>query len=169
MRDFGNAIRRLVDKAYPCVDLATRDMLAKDQYIAKIGNGDIRMQLRSAKPRDLETAIEIASELEQIRALEKRETATVLNMFSDETQMDMSSMQTELHRLQQEVCELRARADRPGPDQGRGRPNRSTFLPPNRGRGRPTADGNRVCWECGCNRHIRSQCPYVQGNASGWR
>lgn len=22
----------------------------------------------------------------------------------------------------------------------------------------------RVCWECGCNRHLRRDCPYVQGN-----
>ena len=22
----------------------------------------------------------------------------------------------------------------------------------------------RGCWECGCNRHIRRDCPYLQGN-----
>lgn len=168
-RDFGNAIRRLADKAYPTVDLPTRDLLAKDQYIAKIGNGEIRMQLRSAKPQNLEAAIEIASELEQIRALEKRETTTVLNMFSEEAPRDMLSMQTELYKLQQEVCELRARTDRPRSGQGRGRPNQSMVPQSNRGRERFTAAGNRTCWECGCDRHIRSQCPYVQGNASGWQ
>ena len=83
-RDFGNAIRRLVDRAYPSVNLPTRDMLAKDQYIAKIGSGDIRMQLRSAKPVNLEAAIELASELEQIKTLEKKEIVAALNMFSDE-------------------------------------------------------------------------------------
>lgn len=23
------------------------------------------------------------------------------------------------------------------------------------------------CWECGCNRHLRRDCPYVQGNGRG--
>ena len=84
-RDFGNAIRRLTDKAYPSVDLPTRDMLAKDQYTAKIGNGDVRVQLRSAKPKSLESAIELASELEQIKMLEKKEKVAVLNVVPDET------------------------------------------------------------------------------------
>lgn len=179
MRDFGNAIRRLVDKAYPSVDFTTRDMLAKDQYIAKLKNGDIRMHLRSAKPHDLEAAIEMASELEQIRALEKRETATVLNMFSEETQNEttVSAMQAELHKLQQEVCELRSRADRPGwgrSQPGRGQSNRTDFPTSSQGRGRagryrPSPDTDRACWHCGCKFHVRRDCPYVPGNASGWQ
>lgn len=167
-RDFGNVIQRLVDKAYPSVDLPTRDMLAKNQYIAKIGSGDIRMQLRSAKPINLEAAIELASELEQIKTLKKKETVAVLNVFSDEAQANATapSMQAELHKLQQEVCELRAMANRPNI----GRDTRSNFPPPSRGWGRPTSDVlSRACWECGCNRHLHRDCLYVQGNASGWQ
>lgn len=140
-------------------------MLAKDQYIAKIGNGDIRMQLRSAKPANLEAAIELASELEQIKNLEKKEIVAALNIFSDvalaNTTMS-SNMQAELHKLQQEVCELQAMANRP--NGGRG----TRFPPANRGRGRRTFDTPaRTCWECGCNRHLRRDCPYVQRNANG--
>lgn len=26
------------------------------------------------------------------------------------------------------------------------------------------AERNGSCWECGCDRHIRRDCPYLQGN-----
>ena len=87
-RDFGSALRRLTDKAYPSVDSHTRDMLAKDQFIAKIGSGDVRIQLRSAKTESLENAMDLASDLEQMKALERKETVAALNMFPAERSSD---------------------------------------------------------------------------------
>lgn len=48
-REFGNALRRLVGKAYPSVDFARQDLSAKDQFITNIGRTDLRVQLRTAK------------------------------------------------------------------------------------------------------------------------
>uniref|UniRef100_A0A1A8LWN4 Retrotransposon gag domain-containing protein n=1 Tax=Nothobranchius pienaari TaxID=704102 RepID=A0A1A8LWN4_9TELE len=43
VRDFGMALRRAVVKAYPTADPNTQDLLAKDQFIAHVGNGDMRV------------------------------------------------------------------------------------------------------------------------------
>lgn len=45
-------------------------MLACDHFVAHVGSGDLRVTLRSAKPSTLESAINLASELELIRSLE---------------------------------------------------------------------------------------------------
>ena len=108
-RDFGNVIRRLVDTAYPTVDIATRDMMAKDQYVAKIGSGDVRVQLRSRKPANLEAAINLAAELEHIKTLEEKETVAAIQMLSVGSEgrgVTHQEMQLELQKLQNEICEL---------------------------------------------------------------
>lgn len=69
-REFGNALRRLAARAYPTADNRTRDMLARDQFITHFAVGDCRVSLRSAKPKTLEDAIDLASEME-LRHLEQ--------------------------------------------------------------------------------------------------
>uniref|UniRef100_A0A1A8HS45 Uncharacterized protein n=1 Tax=Nothobranchius kuhntae TaxID=321403 RepID=A0A1A8HS45_NOTKU len=69
VHEFGMALRWSVVKAYPTVDPNTQDLLAKDQFIAHVGNGDLRVSLRSAKPASLEAAINLAVELELIKGL----------------------------------------------------------------------------------------------------
>ena len=174
-RDFCNTLRRLVEKAYPSVDFNTRDMLAKDQFIAKVGSGDVRVQLRSAKPGNLETAMDLASEFEQIKSLEKKETVAALKMFSAEGPPDgitPGAMFTELRKLQEEVCALRSLVNPSGMNVAN-HGGQQRVNPGGRGRGgrwRPEGEGpSRACWECGCTRHMRRDCPYVSGNASGWR
>uniref|UniRef100_A0A1A8PU43 Retrotransposon gag domain-containing protein n=1 Tax=Nothobranchius rachovii TaxID=451742 RepID=A0A1A8PU43_9TELE len=70
VREFGMALRRSAVKAYPTADPNTQDLLTKDQFIAHVGNGDMSVCLRSAKPASLEAAINLAAELELIRGLE---------------------------------------------------------------------------------------------------
>ena len=84
-------------------------MLAKKRFIAKIRSGDVRIQLRSAKPANLDPALDLASEFEQIKVLEKKETVAALNMFSAEGPSDgitSIAMFTELRKLQEEVYAL---------------------------------------------------------------
>ncbi len=52
-REFGNALKRLIYKAYPSVDAATQVLLALDHFVAHVGSGDMRIHLRSAKPQNL--------------------------------------------------------------------------------------------------------------------
>ncbi|KAL0153018.1 hypothetical protein M9458_051617, partial [Cirrhinus mrigala] len=66
-REFGNALRRLVAKSYPVANGETQDLLAREHFIAHVGTGELRIQLRSARPTTLEAAINLAFELELIR------------------------------------------------------------------------------------------------------
>lgn len=74
-REFGNALRRLVSKAYSSANGPTQDLLAREHFVAHVGVGELRIQLRSAKPATLEAAINLASELELIRDLEQSQTS----------------------------------------------------------------------------------------------
>lgn len=49
-REFGNALRRLMEKAYPKADATTLDMFTRDHFIDYVCSGDWRVSLRSARP-----------------------------------------------------------------------------------------------------------------------
>lgn len=65
-QEFGNVLRCLIYKAYPLADAGTQDLLERDYFVAHVGSGDMRIHLSSAKPTTLESAINLASELELI-------------------------------------------------------------------------------------------------------
>lgn len=71
MQDFGNALRRLVVKVYSGADAKTQDMLARDYFTMNVDDGEFRIQLRSAKPVDLETAVNLAAELDLLCKFER--------------------------------------------------------------------------------------------------
>ncbi len=49
-------------------------------FVAHVGTGELRIQLRSARPATLEAAINLASELELIRELERSQTTSELKV-----------------------------------------------------------------------------------------
>jgi len=171
LREFGNALRRLATKAYPSVGVDTQDLLARDHFIAHVGNGETRIQLRSIKPITLEEAINIASEFELIQGLEKctiTPDARVrgLHISATESKVDaltevVDTLRNEVQMLQKSVQQLREAVPtlvrnhvvEPSVMSGVGK--------------RPVQPLGGGCWECGCNRHIRRDCPYVQGNGRG--
>lgn len=170
LREFGNALRRLATKAYSSVGADTQDLLARDHFIAHVGNGETRIRLRSVKPITLEEAINIASEYELIQGLEQctiTSDARVreLHISAAESKVDaltevVDALRNEVQTLKksvQQLCEavptLRNSSVEPLSLSGVGRRQ-----------GQPLGGG---CWECGCNRHIRRDCPYVQGNGRG--
>lgn len=161
-REFGNSLRWLVVRANPSADSHTQDLLARDQFITHFATGDFRLNLCSAKPATLEAAISLASEMELLRTLEQSSATpdtkvrgVIERSKSDECMeavlgvveglwQEVKSLQTALHNLQ-------APSSKPIP----------ASLPPAAALGREQSGG---CWECGCNRHIRCDCPYLQGN-----
>lgn len=170
LREFGNALRRLVTKAYFSVGADTQDLLARDHFIAHVGNGETRIRLRSIKPITLEEAINIASEFELIQGLEQctiTPDARVrgLHISAAESKVDaltevVDALRNEVQTLQksvQQLCEavpiLKHSIVEP-----------STISGVGKRQVQPLGGG---CWECGCNRHIRRDCPYVQGNGRG--
>ena len=169
IREFGIALRGLVVKAYPSADGHTQDLLAKDHFITHVGSGDLRISLRSAKPVTLEDAINLAAELELIRGLERGCTDSDARVRGVGERHDgdgrIGALFTIVEDLRKEVESLRAliepKKSAPVPPPVPGPPPLSatpTVV------SRREADPRGSCWECGCNRHLRRNCPYLQGN-----
>lgn len=159
-REFGNALRRLIYKAYPSADGATQDLLARDHFVAHVGSGDMRIHLRSAKPATLEGAINLASELELIRNLEHTQCSdskvrglSVQNSSDNKVEVLLGIVE----ELRQEVKALQVTVKEIQVKSARTTPLKNSAEPQDRFRA-------EACWECGCTRHLRRNCPYLQGN-----
>ena len=168
-REFGNALRRLIMKAYPSADNHTRDLFARDHFIEHVGNGDLRISLRTAKPQTLEGAINLAAELELIRSLEQTRLHTDTQVRAIEksspSEDQMKVLLGVVEGLRQEVKALQGavQASRPSPSthaQGTSLRHNTTQAPGRLDQGRR----GEVCYECGCNRHFRRDCPYLATN-----
>lgn len=132
------------------------------------GVGELRIQLRSVKPATLEAAINLASELELIRDLEQSQTsanAKIHGVLSSPPDPQMTILLQTVESLRQEVKTLKVTVDKLSASQinntlaGRGQrggPQVPSLTPRER---------TDACWECGCNRHLRKDCPYVSGNS----
>lgn len=177
-REFGNALRRLANRAYPSADDRTRDMLARDQFILHLATGDFRVSLRAAKPKTLEEAIELSSEMELLRDLEQchvtpeaKVMGVSVGKSSSEEQMgvllgvveglrqDVASLQTTVKNMQ-----LAPRAPKPFQPTEHPGGERGRSVPPSGATSQGYRDNGGGCWECGCTKHIRRNCPYLQGN-----
>ena len=64
LRELAEDIDRLVRLAYPLAPDDMKDLLAKEQFIDTILNGDTRLRLKQSKPQSLQAALELAMELE---------------------------------------------------------------------------------------------------------
>lgn len=179
-REFGNALRRLAGKAYPTADNNTRDMLAKDHFLTHFASGDFRISLRTAKPNTLEDAINLASEMELLRNLEQTHLmpdAKVRGVIEHKSKSDeqMQMLLGVVEELRQEVKSLRTTVTNiqqsmknPAPvkhDVGSSRGDLDSLLV--QASLNPTRVGGVSCWECGCTRHLKRDCPYLQGNGRG--
>lgn len=180
-REFGNALRRLAIRAYPTADNCTRDMLARDQFISHFAIGDFRINLRTAKPKTLEDAIDLASEMELLRNLEQttlvpeaKVRGVVENKHKSDEQMEV--LLGVVEELRQEVKSLRTTVSNIQANMKRQNPIRPPDLSGDSPQERMATQGpiNRSsrtpgggCWECGCSRHIRRDCPYLPGNSRG--
>ena len=186
-REFGNALRRLANRAYPSADDRTRDMLARDQFILHLATGDFRVSLRAAKPKTLEEAIELSSEMELLRNLEQSHHVTPeakvmgVSHVKSSSEEQMGILLGVVEGLRQEVVSLQTavnnmqltpKAPNPGPypeppvgarGPSGGARDRSSG-PSSGAASQRYRDNGGGCWECGCNRHIRRDCPYLQGN-----
>lgn len=185
VREFGNALRRLIFKAYPSVDSTTRDLLARDHFIAHIGSADTRIHLRSVKPATLEGAINLASELELIRDLERSvapPNAKVFGVVNENVgaakEAQIQVLVTMVEGLRQEVKNLQTTVkilqdltlNTNRSSQQLDTVNRRDIRTSKMDSARmdfQNHDRSEACWECGCTRHFKKDCPYVSGNGRG--
>ncbi|KAL2087309.1 hypothetical protein ACEWY4_018368 [Coilia grayii] len=182
-REFGNALRRLAFKAYPSADNSTRDMLARDQFLTHFATGDFRITLRRAKPNTLEEAIDLAAEIELLKNLEQNhligdakvrgvvvehepksdEQMTVMLGMVEELRQEVKSLRITVNDMQRSIRNVNASAGQFSREPGFGPRNGASAPEPAR---RDSRAAN-ACWECGCTRHIKRDCPYLQGNYRG--
>lgn len=187
VREFGNALRRLISKAYPSVDGVTRDLLARDHFIAHIGCADTRIHLRSVKPATLEGAINLASELELIRNLERNTAlpnAKVCGVVNENVgpardgqiqalvgmveglRHEVKALQSTVKNLQDHVT-MNSSSLSPQFDYVINRRDPKNLKSDSSRIDSQNRDRTEACWECGCTRHFKKDCPYVSGNGRG--
>lgn len=127
----------------------------------------MHIDLRIAKPATLEGAINLAPELELIRNLEhthcpdsKVRGLSVQNSYSDNKLEILLGIVEELCQevkaLQLAVNDMQAKNS---PVSAPATPLMSLSEP-------QVCLRTNACWECDCTRHLRRNCPYLQGN---WR
>ena len=140
----------------------------------------MRFQLRSAKPPTLEEAINIATELELIRDLERTEIKTESKVMgvsgrpvAEKSQMGVllgvvEGLRQEMKNLQATVSGMKnsqantrqnlTQGNHPTLRSGQLNSPRTDFM-----QNRNSGERGEGCWECGCNRHIchLKNCPYL--------
>ncbi len=154
----------MIYKAYPSAGAATQDLLAHDHFVAHVGSGDMRIHLRSAKHATLESGINLASELELIWNLEhtscsdsKIRGLSAQNSSDNKVEVLLGiaeELRQEVKALQVTVKDMQAKYV---PASVCTTPMTSLSEPQVRFR-------TEACWECGCTRQLRRNCPHLQGN-----
>ena len=128
--ELGQAIRRLVNLAYPTVPENVHDTLAKQHFIEALADSEMRIRIKQSRPQNLNDAIRLAVELETFNRTERRvmegrsylrTTAadSTADKVSDKAkdQADMmkliTDMQKKLSDLQRDVNQLKNEKFRP--------------------------------------------------------
>ena len=70
--ELGQAIRRLVNLAYPTVPENVRDTLAKQHFIEALADSEMRIRIKQSRPQNLNDAIRLAVELETFNRAEQK-------------------------------------------------------------------------------------------------
>ena len=72
--ELSQAIRRLVNLAYPTVPENVRDTLAKQHFIEALADSKMRLPIKQSRPQNLNDAIRLPVELETFNRAERRVT-----------------------------------------------------------------------------------------------
>jgi hypothetical protein len=130
--ELGQAIRRLVNLAYPTVPVPenARDTLAKQHFIEALADSEMRIRIKRSPSQNVNDAIRLAVELETFNRNERRMTkgrsclgtiaadstaGKVSDKTKDQTDMMklMTDMQKRLSDLQRDVNQLKNEKFRP--------------------------------------------------------
>lgn len=80
LQELAEDIERLARLAYPLALEDMKDLLAKEQFIDAILDGDTRLRLKQSKPQSLRAALELAMELESYRLASRQRDLHVREM-----------------------------------------------------------------------------------------
>ena len=109
--ELSQAIRRLINLAYPTARENVRDTLAKQHFIEALADSEMRIRIKQSRPQNVNDAIRLAVELETFNRAERRVTdcrsylgATAADStagkVSDKTkdQTDMMKLMTDMQK-----------------------------------------------------------------------
>lgn len=152
--ELAQAISRLTREAYPSADWVMRDMLAMENFVDCLDT-DLRLKVVQTRPRSMDQAVKIATELEAYKVAEKqRERGKYARMtIADEEakgakpKKSPQSKDPDVNTIADEVAKiLDARKPSPPPS---GRTNNAY---------KPRTKANIACYNCGGDHYIRD-CP----------
>ena len=149
--ELASDIRRLISKAYPDVSTVLREELGRDHFVEALDSPDVRMQVRRAKPQNLEVALTVALEEEAFLQVEYSKSNLLQRISTNACQTKSSEkvhlpdeqtqgeLKNKVAKLEQTVKELKVALQ-----QNRTRKPRSPL----------------VCWNCNLEGHRHFECPY---------
>ena len=154
-------IERLARLAYPNAPSTMLELLSKDQFIDALQDGDMRLRLRQAHPKDLREALHSALELEAIQLASQHRTKPVRGAtLDDDEQQPNSSPRMALSREDLTECMQQCMQTVYDSLQRKKKSERENKPIASQRRGRRTIRGN--CWLCGKPGHMQIYCPEPQ-------
>ena len=155
LQELAEDLERLARLAYPLVPEEMKDLLAKEQFIDAILDGDTRLRLKQSRPQSLRAALTLAMELESYRlASRQREFQargvncdTVEGTSTEKPDRDECRRDDVLAQVKGLLAEVVS-------SQGRVQPNQRDW------------DTRPQCWGCGKRGHIKRNCWNHGGNWS---
>ena len=154
LQELAENLERLAMLAYPSAPEEMKDLLAKEQLIDAILDGDTRLRLKQSRPHSLRAALTLAMELESYRLASRQRDFQVRGVNCDTAEgtstekpghgeCGQDDLLAQVKGLLAEVV-----------SQGRGHPYQ----------GDP--DTRPQCWGCGKRGHIKRNCWNLGGNWS---
>lgn len=153
LAEVAEEVERLARLAYPEAQAEMLDLLAKDQFIDAITDGDMRLRLRQNHPKNLREALQTALELEAFHLASQQRTKPVrgaavedepdpLVKSSNLTTVSCSDIKQCLQECLESCLQNKLQYQR--------------RLPGGQQRRRRTIKGN--CWSCGNPGHMQRDC-----------
>ena len=165
LTELANRIRHLGCVAYPTVDVQFRDELCRDQFLDALEDREFR--LRQLRPKSLDEAVTLASEIEVMEQAEDRKQTKVIRA-TDVPAAEVSAINNEqtnrvlersLQVIEQNTAVMKEMlsAMRINGSAGyRGEYNESK-------QNRKSRNGS-ACYNCGKIGHFIASCPEIRGN-----
>jgi hypothetical protein len=157
LAELAEEVERLARLAYPDAPPEMLELLAKDQFIDAIVDGEARLRLRQSRPKGLREALRTALELEAFQLASQHRAKPVRGAAIEDMKEEPAMIQDvkqvsceEIKQCMQECLENCFSRQQPYQTRQRGPPGGG----PRRGRG---IKGN--CWSCGQPGHMQQDCP----------
>ncbi|CAG2215708.1 unnamed protein product [Mytilus edulis] len=162
--ELGQAIRRLVNKAYPNAPSEVRETLAREQFLDSLVDSEMRIRIKQSRPENLNQTICLAVELEAFYKAERkydtgrghlRATCTEPNESYDKMAKMMEDFSTKIESLQKDLDNFKSDMTRKDSDTNM-----------------PGWKDKIQCYNCGRFGHFRNECrapkkPYNGSNGRG--